>query len=76
MGVGSEEMKVRLHLQEETIYRLKQEMASLKEEKDHAILKVEERVEELMSENEQLRCYLSIKEGAAGIAYLCYHNFT
>lgn len=51
-----------LRLREETIYRLKQEMASLKEERDVTILKFEETVEELKSENEQLRCHLSVRE--------------
>lgn len=72
MHVGSEEIKVRLRLREETIYRLKQEMASLKEGRDHTIIKLEERVEELMHENEQLRGYLSIKEGADGVMFLYY----
>ena len=72
LSIESEEI---LHLRKETIiYQLKQEMASLKEDRDHSILKLEERVEELISENEQLRGYLSIKEGAAGV--VCVIDFT
>jgi hypothetical protein len=44
-----------LQLREQTIYHLKQEMASLREKKDSTIFMLEERIKEQMSEIEELR---------------------
>ena len=52
MVVGGGDVNMQLRLRDEIIYNLKQEIASLKEEKDSTIF-------ELKSENEQLRSKLS-----------------
>ena len=61
---------VPLHVQEDTIYHLKQEIASLTEERDFIIFENKR----LRSENEQLRIQLSavpIKEdGTVGVTHL------
>ena len=64
-----EEIESRLQLREQAIYRLKQEMASLREEKESAIFMLEERIKEVEYENEELRNQMQIKRGD-GIGYL------
>ena len=64
---------MQLHLRDESIYCLKQEITSLKEEKDSILFALEE----LKSENEQLRSQLllaPIKE--EGVAHLYSLLFT
>ena len=63
------EAESQLQLREQTIYRLKQEMASLREEKDSAIFMLEERIKEVESENEELRNQMKIMR-EDGISYL------
>ena len=48
-------VEFQLRLREETIYSLKQEMASLREKTDSTIFILEERIKEQMSEIEELR---------------------
>lgn len=64
---GGEDDDKRLRLQEETIFHLKQELASLIEEKNSTIFSLKERIEELKYENEHLRsgCESAVKEGSA-----------
>ena len=64
-----EEVESRLQLREQAIYRLKQEMASLREEKESAIFMLEERIKEVESENEELKNQVKIKR-EDGISYL------
>ena len=64
-----EEIESQLQLREQAIYHLKQEMASLREEKDSAIFMLEERIKEVEYENEELRNQMQIKRGD-GIGYL------
>ena len=64
-----EEVEFRLQLREQTIYCLKQEVASLREEKESAIFMLEERIKEVESENEELRNQVQIKR-EDGISYL------
>ena len=55
MVIKGREDESQLQLQEETIYHLKQEMASLREEKDATIFTLQEKIKEQMSEIEELR---------------------
>ena len=64
-----EEVESQLQLREQAICRLKQEVASLREEKDSAIFMLEERIKEVESENEELRNQVQIKR-EDGISYL------
>lgn len=63
--LGGGEVEAQQLLQDEAIYRLKEEMASLRKENESAIFALEERIEELKSENEQLRNQLTPKEEGA-----------
>ena len=56
-----EDTEKRLHLRDEIIYKLKQEISSLKEESDSAIFMLKERNALLTAENEQLRSQLLMK---------------
>ena len=74
------EVEAQLHLQDQAIYRLKQEMVSLREEKESTIFTLEERIKELMLEVQELRRQLSLapikEEGTANGTVLCVHLFT
>ena len=65
-----EEIESQLQLREQAIYRLKQEVASLREEKDSAIFMLEERIKEVESENEELRNQVQILKREDGTSYL------
>ena len=70
------EVEAQLRLQDQTIYRLKQEVASLKEEKEPTTFMNKE----LMSEIQELRRQLSSapikEESTANGTYLCGHLLT
>ena len=70
------EIEAQLHLREQTIYCLKQEMALLKEDKESTTFMNKE----LMSEVQELRRQLSLtpikEEGTANGTGLCVHLFT
>ena len=51
-----------LQLRDQTIYHLKQELASLREEKDATIFTLQEKIKEQISENEELRSQVQIKQ--------------
>ena len=65
--VGGGDVNKQLCLRDKTIDRLKQEIASLKKEKDSTSFMLEERIKDLKSENELLRSQVSLapikKEG-------------
>ena len=65
--VGGGDVNMQLCLRDKTIDRLKQEIASLKKEKDSTSFMLEERIKDLKSENELLRSQVSLapikKEG-------------
>ena len=64
-----------LQLREQTIYRLKQEMASLREKTDSTIFMLEERVKEQISEIEELRRQVgNKKEGDINIILSWLYN--
>ena len=73
------EVEAQLRLRDQTIYRLKQEMASLREEKESTIFTLEERIKELMSDVQELRRQLLLtpikEEGTANGTVLCVHEF-
>ena len=52
------EVEPQLQLRDQTIYRLKQEMASLREEKDVTIFTLQKKIKELLSEIEECRSQL------------------
>ena len=60
-------VEAQLQLREQTIYHLKQEMASLRENTDSTIFMLEERIKEQMSEIEELRCQLGNQKGDINI---------
>ena len=65
-----EEVESQLQLREQTIYHLKQEIASLREEKDSTIFMLEERIKEVEYENEELRNQVQILKSDDDINYL------
>ena len=62
-----------LHSQDETIYQLKQEIASVRKEKDIIIFELQSKIKQLKS---QLLAVPIKEEGAVGVAHLHCHLLT
>ena len=74
------EVEAQMRLRDQAIYRLKQEIASLREEKESTIFTLEERNKELISEVQELKHRLSLalikEEGTANGKVCMAFNFS